>query len=78
MVAGGWGGGVGGNSNCSDILKKLWYCQGNLPVHNSMDALAAAALSYDYDEGPKLVSLFIFREPIYVDFFFLQETKTFH
>lgn len=29
--------------------------QGNLPVHNSMDALAAAALSYDYDEGPKLV-----------------------
>ncbi|CAI0374510.1 unnamed protein product [Linum tenue] len=29
--------------------------QGNMPVHNSMDALAAAALSYDYDEGPKLV-----------------------
>ncbi|KAK6116129.1 hypothetical protein DH2020_008398 [Rehmannia glutinosa] len=29
--------------------------KGNLPVHNSMDALAAAALSYDYDEGPKLV-----------------------
>lgn len=28
---------------------------GNLPVHNSMDALAAAALSYDYNEGPKLV-----------------------
>ncbi|XP_062146040.1 RNA pseudouridine synthase 3, mitochondrial-like isoform X1 [Alnus glutinosa] len=28
--------------------------KGNLPVHNSMDALAAAALSYDYDEGPKL------------------------
>ncbi|KAK9281152.1 hypothetical protein L1049_004046 [Liquidambar formosana] len=29
--------------------------KGNLPVHNSMDALAAAALSYNYDEGPKLV-----------------------
>ncbi|KAA8519026.1 hypothetical protein F0562_016200 [Nyssa sinensis] len=29
--------------------------KGNLPVHNSMDVLAAAALSYDYDEGPKLV-----------------------
>ncbi|XP_057968615.1 RNA pseudouridine synthase 3, mitochondrial [Malania oleifera] len=29
--------------------------KGNLPVHNSMDALAAAALTYDYDEGPKLV-----------------------
>ncbi|KAK7256359.1 hypothetical protein RIF29_29801 [Crotalaria pallida] len=29
--------------------------KGNLPVHNSMDALAAAALSYDNDEGPKLV-----------------------
>ncbi|KHN37004.1 RNA pseudourine synthase 3, mitochondrial [Glycine soja] len=28
--------------------------KGSLPVHNSMDALAAAALSYDYDEGPKL------------------------
>ncbi|GKV34463.1 hypothetical protein SLEP1_g42835 [Rubroshorea leprosula] len=29
--------------------------KGNLPVHNSMDALAAAALSYDYDDGPRLV-----------------------
>ncbi|KAJ8532063.1 hypothetical protein K7X08_011986 [Anisodus acutangulus] len=29
--------------------------KGNLPVHNSMDALAAAALSYEYDEGPRLV-----------------------
>lgn len=29
--------------------------KGNLPLHNSMDALAAAALSYGYDEGPKLV-----------------------
>ncbi|GMP92066.1 hypothetical protein CsSME_00042453 [Camellia sinensis var. sinensis] len=29
--------------------------KGNLPVHNSMDALAAAALSYEYDKGPKLV-----------------------
>lgn len=29
--------------------------KGNLPVHNSLDVLAAAALSYDYDEGPKLV-----------------------
>ncbi|KAI7752644.1 hypothetical protein M8C21_017731 [Ambrosia artemisiifolia] len=29
--------------------------KGNLPVHNSMDGLAAAALCYDYDEGPKLV-----------------------
>ncbi|CAH1443812.1 unnamed protein product [Lactuca virosa] len=29
--------------------------KGNLAVHNSMDALAAAALCYDYDEGPKLV-----------------------
>lgn len=28
--------------------------KGNLPVHNSMDALAAAALSYDNNEGPKL------------------------
>ncbi|KAL4554544.1 hypothetical protein LXL04_039376 [Taraxacum kok-saghyz] len=27
---------------------------GNVAVHNSMDALAAAALCYDYDEGPKL------------------------
>ncbi|TYK06632.1 RNA pseudouridine synthase 3 [Cucumis melo var. makuwa] len=45
--------GVG--SLCVDILEQLWYCQGTLPVHNSMDALAAAALSYDYDYGPKLV-----------------------
>ncbi|KAJ4845830.1 hypothetical protein Tsubulata_015045 [Turnera subulata] len=29
--------------------------KGNMPVHNSMDALAAAALCYDYDEAPKLV-----------------------
>lgn len=29
--------------------------KGNLAVHNSMDALAAAALCYDYDDGPKLV-----------------------
>lgn len=29
--------------------------KGNLPVHNSLDALAAAALSYEYEEGPKLV-----------------------
>ncbi|KAL5703880.1 hypothetical protein ACHQM5_022375 [Ranunculus cassubicifolius] len=29
--------------------------KGNLPVHNSMDALAAASLSYGSDEGPKLV-----------------------
>ncbi|XP_076907553.1 RNA pseudouridine synthase 3, mitochondrial-like [Bidens hawaiensis] len=29
--------------------------KGNLSVHNSMDGLAAAALCYDYDEGPKLV-----------------------
>ncbi|KAK0598442.1 hypothetical protein LWI29_034736 [Acer saccharum] len=29
--------------------------KGNLPVHNSMDALAAAALSYGSNEGPKLV-----------------------
>ncbi|CAN4082410.1 unnamed protein product [Withania somnifera] len=29
--------------------------KGNLPVHNSMDALAAAALSYEYEEGPRLV-----------------------
>ncbi|CAI9113316.1 OLC1v1013893C1 [Oldenlandia corymbosa var. corymbosa] len=29
--------------------------KGNLPIHNSIDALAAAALSYDYEEGPKLV-----------------------
>ncbi|KAL5541306.1 hypothetical protein UlMin_042528 [Ulmus minor] len=29
--------------------------KGHLPVHNSMDALAEAALSYDYNEGPKLV-----------------------
>ena len=30
--------------------------QGPVPIHNSMDALAAASLSYNYDEGPKLVS----------------------
>ncbi|XP_075658620.1 uncharacterized protein LOC142628394 [Castanea sativa] len=30
--------------------------KGNLPVHSRMDALAAATLCYDYDEGPKLVS----------------------
>ncbi|XP_051126410.1 RNA pseudouridine synthase 3, mitochondrial isoform X2 [Andrographis paniculata] len=29
--------------------------KGNLSIHNSMDALAAAALSYNYNEGPKLV-----------------------
>ncbi|XP_071707196.1 RNA pseudouridine synthase 3, mitochondrial-like [Rutidosis leptorrhynchoides] len=29
--------------------------KGNTAVHNSMDALAAAALCYEYDEGPKLV-----------------------
>ncbi|KAF6141787.1 hypothetical protein GIB67_027965 [Kingdonia uniflora] len=29
--------------------------KGNLPVHNSMDALAAAALCYGNEEGPKLV-----------------------
>ncbi|XP_024935005.3 RNA pseudouridine synthase 3, mitochondrial isoform X2 [Ziziphus jujuba] len=29
--------------------------KGHLPIHNSMDALAAAALSYGYNEGPKLV-----------------------
>ncbi|XP_065040305.1 RNA pseudouridine synthase 3, mitochondrial-like [Musa acuminata AAA Group] len=29
--------------------------KGNLPVHNSMDILAAAALSYGSDQGPKLV-----------------------
>ncbi|XP_074268054.1 RNA pseudouridine synthase 3, mitochondrial [Silene latifolia] len=29
--------------------------KGNLPIHNSMDALAAAALSYDNEEGPRLV-----------------------
>ncbi|KAK1578163.1 hypothetical protein Q3G72_028025 [Acer saccharum] len=29
--------------------------KGNLPVHSSMDALAAAALSYGCNEGPKLV-----------------------
>ncbi|XP_047980935.1 RNA pseudouridine synthase 3, mitochondrial [Salvia hispanica] len=29
--------------------------KGPVPIHNSMDALAAASLSYNYDEGPKLV-----------------------
>ncbi|KAM7277881.1 hypothetical protein ACFE04_005015 [Oxalis oulophora] len=29
--------------------------KGIMPVHNSMDALAAAALSYDLEEGPKLL-----------------------
>lgn len=29
--------------------------KGHLPVHNSMDVLAAAALSYGSEEGPKLV-----------------------
>ncbi|KAG6392098.1 hypothetical protein SASPL_146307 [Salvia splendens] len=28
--------------------------QGPVPIHNSMDALAAASLSFNYDEGPKL------------------------
>ncbi|KAJ8543394.1 hypothetical protein K7X08_005917 [Anisodus acutangulus] len=39
------------------VLNKLpkLPVKGNLPVHNSMDALAAAALSYEYDEGPRLV-----------------------
>lgn len=57
-------GGAGGvGSLCVDILEQLWYCQGTLPVHNSMDALAAAALSYDYDYGPKLVGfLFAFEQ----------------
>ncbi|KAF3629977.1 RNA pseudouridine synthase 3, mitochondrial [Capsicum annuum] len=32
--------------------------KGNLPVHNSMDALAAAALSYEYDEGPRLFAAY--------------------
>jgi hypothetical protein len=30
--------------------------KGHLPVHNSMDVLAAAALSYGNEQGPKLVS----------------------
>ncbi|KAH9621754.1 hypothetical protein KSS87_008589 [Heliosperma pusillum] len=30
--------------------------KGNLPIHNSMDALAAAALSYDNEEGPRLLT----------------------
>lgn len=29
--------------------------KGTIPIRNSMDALAAAALTYEYDEGPKLV-----------------------
>ncbi|XP_057806926.1 RNA pseudouridine synthase 3, mitochondrial [Salvia miltiorrhiza] len=29
--------------------------KGPVTIHNSMDALAAASLSYNYDEGPKLV-----------------------
>ncbi|KAH7513734.1 hypothetical protein FEM48_Zijuj11G0012600 [Ziziphus jujuba var. spinosa] len=33
--------------------------KGHLPIHNSMDALAAAALSYGYNEGPKLVRFII-------------------
>ncbi|KAL8533370.1 hypothetical protein ACS0TY_009669 [Phlomoides rotata] len=32
--------------------------KGIVQVHNSLDALAAAALSYDYAEGPKLVHRF--------------------
>ncbi|KAL7617233.1 hypothetical protein Lser_V15G02906 [Lactuca serriola] len=39
-------------STCSEPPKVP--LKGNLAVHNSMDALAAAALCYDYDEGPKL------------------------
>jgi hypothetical protein len=31
--------------------------KGHLPVHNSMDVLAAAALKYGNEEGPKLVRL---------------------
>ena len=40
--------------------------KGNLPVHNSMDVLAAAALSYGNEEGPKLVRLFLFILGCYV------------
>ncbi|KAB5574491.1 hypothetical protein DKX38_001685 [Salix brachista] len=44
--------------------------KGNMPIHNSMDALAAAALSYGYDEGPKLwvadLPALRFRGPIYL------------
>ncbi|XP_055824074.1 RNA pseudouridine synthase 3, mitochondrial isoform X2 [Solanum dulcamara] len=39
-------------------LQRLVFYKGNLPVHNSMDALAAAALSYEYDTGPRLVHRF--------------------
>lgn len=44
-----------------------------MPIHNSMDALAAAALSFGNDQGPRLVKLayfaycFIFEE-IVLDF----------
>ncbi|KAH0876215.1 hypothetical protein HID58_073577 [Brassica napus] len=37
------------------LLINLVCFQGNVPIHNSMDALAAAALSYGNDEGPRLV-----------------------
>ncbi|XP_020541305.1 RNA pseudouridine synthase 3, mitochondrial isoform X2 [Jatropha curcas] len=43
------------NADEIEYLQRLVKYKGNLPVHNSMDALAAAALTYDYDEGPKLV-----------------------
>ncbi|KAG2390262.1 RNA pseudouridine synthase [Vigna angularis] len=45
------------NADEIKYLQRLVIYKGSLPVHNSMDALAAAALSYDYDEGPKLVLL---------------------
>ncbi|XP_020217150.1 RNA pseudouridine synthase 3, mitochondrial isoform X6 [Cajanus cajan] len=45
------------NADEIKYLQRLLIYKGNLPVHNSMDALVAAALSYDYDEGPKLVLL---------------------
>lgn len=41
------------------VANLLYVEQGIVPVHNSLDALAAAALSYDYNEGPKLVCYFL-------------------
>ncbi|KAK4768566.1 hypothetical protein SAY87_003707 [Trapa incisa] len=42
------------NADEIDYLRRLVMYKGNLPVDNSMGALAAAALHYDYEEGPNL------------------------
>lgn len=38
-----------------------------MPIHNSMDALAAAALSFGNDEGPRLVNSRILGIAVYLE-----------